>query len=62
VERPRIVQSVTYQITFTQGGETLTRPTQYPVYREALKAQQQGQALQVTLDPTRNRITQVSIP
>lgn len=62
VERPRIVQSVTYQITFTQGGETLTRPTQYPVYREALQAQKQGQTLQVNLDPTRSRITQVSVP
>lgn len=61
-EPPRLVQSVTYQITFTQGDQTLTRPTQYPVYREALQALDQGQPLQVTLDPTGSRITQVSVP
>jgi hypothetical protein len=62
VEPPRLVQSATYQITFRQDGQTQTLPTQYPVYREALQAQQQGQPLQFSVDPTGSRITQVTVP
>jgi hypothetical protein len=48
---PLIQQSVDYRLTFDQAGETVTLPTNAGVYREAVKAYEQGRSLEVLLGP-----------
>lgn len=47
---PQIAQSVKYTLAFEDvGGEMVTLETQYPVYREAVKAHEAGRSLKLTL-------------
>jgi hypothetical protein len=47
--RPELLRSVDYQITFTKDGERVTRPTNYSVYRQVVKAYPSQTPLQLTL-------------
>jgi hypothetical protein len=46
---PQIQQSVDYRLTFDQAGETVTLPTNDDVYREAVRAYEQGRSLKLLL-------------
>ena len=46
---PQIQKSVEYALAFDQNGETIALKTEYPVYREAVKANEAGRPLKLTL-------------
>lgn len=46
---PLINQSVEYTLTFDQGGQTVTLPTNYSVYREAVRAFEGDRPLKLLL-------------
>ena len=46
-----VIKSVDYKLTFNQAGETKTLPTNYDVYRQAVKASEKERPLKVTLGP-----------
>lgn len=48
---PEIIKAIDYKITFNQAGETKTLPTDYDVYREAVKAFERDRPLELTLGP-----------
>lgn len=47
--KPEVLQTVDYQLTYNQSGETVTLPTNYQVYRQVAKAHSSGTPLQLTL-------------
>lgn len=47
--RPLINKSVDYTLTFDTQGETVTLPTDYPVYRQAVKAHEDARSLKLLL-------------
>ncbi|TVQ45376.1 MAG: hypothetical protein EA365_08040 [Gloeocapsa sp. DLM2.Bin57] len=46
---PEMLRQVDYTISYRQGSSYVTLPTHYPVYRQAVRAAQSGQALKLTL-------------
>ncbi len=46
---PELRKSVIYAITYQANGETVTRPTDYSVYRQAVKAYADQRPLELTL-------------
>ncbi len=48
---PEIIKSEAYKVTFNQAGEVKTLPTDYNVYREAVKAFEKERPLMLTLGP-----------
>lgn len=46
---PLINKSVEYSLTFEQAGETVTLPTDYAVYRQAVKAHESDRPLKLLL-------------
>jgi len=46
---PEMLRHVVYTISYRQGSGNVTLPTHYPVYRQAVKAAQSGQALKLIL-------------
>ncbi len=51
VRSPEVIKKVDYQITFNKAGETTTLPTDYDVYRQAVKAYEKDRPLALTLGP-----------
>ncbi len=51
VRSPEVVKAIDYKITFNQAGETKTLPTDYDVYRQAVKAFEKKRPLALTLGP-----------
>ena len=47
--RPKLLRTVKYQLSYQQDGQKVTLPTNYSVYRQAVKAHAQGQSLKLTL-------------
>ena len=48
---PEVIKSVAYKVTFNQAGEEKTLPTDYDVYRQAVKAFEKERPLILTLGP-----------
>lgn len=48
---PEIIKIIDYNITFNQAGESKTLPTDYDVYRQAVKAYERDRPLSLTLGP-----------
>lgn len=48
---PLIDKSVEYSLTFDNAGETVTLPTDYSVYRQAVQAYERDRPLQLLLGP-----------
>lgn len=48
---PEVIKSVAYKLTFNQAGEVKTLPTDYDVYRQAVKAFEKERPLGLTLGP-----------
>ncbi len=48
---PEVIKAVDYTITFDQAGESKTLPTDYDVYRQAVKAFERDRPLALTLGP-----------
>ena len=48
---PEVIKSIDYEITFNHAGETKTLPTDYDVYRQAVKAFEKERPLELTLGP-----------
>jgi hypothetical protein len=46
---PELLKTVEYSLTYTAEGQTRTLPTDHSVYRKAVRAYQDGQALEVLL-------------
>jgi hypothetical protein len=46
---PERLRTVKYYFSFEQGGQTVNLPTNYSVYRQAVKAYESGQSLRLTL-------------
>ena len=46
---PQMLRQVEYFLSYRQGSGNVTLPTHYPVYRQAVKAAQSGQALKLIL-------------
>lgn len=46
---PQIQKSVEYTLAFEENGEMVALKTEYPVYREAVKASQENRSLKLTL-------------
>jgi hypothetical protein len=46
---PELLRQVEYTLSYDQGGRYVTLPTNYSVYRQAVKASESGQALKLTL-------------
>lgn len=59
--RPEILKSVDYAITFNQAGETVTLPTDYDVYRQAVKAYERSRPLKLTLGPQDESVIKAEI-
>lgn len=47
--RPELLQTVKYQISFQQDGQTVTLPTNYDVYRQVARTYRSRKPLQLTL-------------
>ena len=58
---PEVIKSVDYAITFNQAGETKTLPTDYDVYRQAVKALEKERPLALTLGPQDNSVLKAEI-
>lgn len=58
---PELIKSVDYTLTFYLDGGQQTLPTNYSVYRQAVKAQRDERALELTLDPTESSVTKAEI-
>ncbi len=50
-QSPEIIKAIDYTITFNQAGESKTLPTDYDVYRQAVKAFEKDRPLALTLGP-----------
>ena len=48
---PEVIKAVDYTLTFDQAGESKTLPTDYDVYRQAVKAFERDRPLALTLGP-----------
>ncbi|MGJ3251475.1 MAG: hypothetical protein ACFE0J_10135 [Elainellaceae cyanobacterium] len=46
---PELIKRVDYSLTYQADGETVTRPTDYSVYRQAVKAYENERPLELTL-------------
>lgn len=51
-----VIKSVDYKLTFDQAGETRTLPTDYDVYRQAVKAFERERPLEITLGAQDNSV------
>jgi hypothetical protein len=58
---PEVIKSVDYKITFNQAGENKTLPTDYDVYREAVRAFEKQRPLKLTLGPQDKSVIQAEI-
>jgi hypothetical protein len=58
---PEVIKSVDYKITFDQAGESKTLPTDYDVYRQAVKAFEKNRPLALTLGPQDKSVLQAEI-
>lgn len=58
---PEVVKGINYQLTFNQAGETKTLPTDYDVYREAVKAFEKERSLALTLGPQDKSVLKAEI-
>ena len=58
---PEVIKDTDYQLTFNQAGETKTLPTDYDVYREAVKAFEKERPLALTLGPQDQSVLQAEI-
>ena len=47
--RPELLRTVTYRFQYQENGQTITLPTNYSVYRQAVKADAKGESLKLTL-------------
>jgi len=58
---PEVIKKVDYQITFNKAGESVTLPTDYDVYRQAVKAYERDRPLALTLGPQDNSVLTAEI-
>ena len=58
---PEVIKEVDYQITFNRAGEQITLPTDYDVYRQAVKAYERDRPLALTLGPQDNSVLTAEI-
>lgn len=58
---PEVIKSVAYKITFNQAGEQVTLPTDYNVYRQAVKAYEKERSLLLTLGPQDTSVIKAEI-
>ncbi len=58
---PEVIKGIDYQLTFNQAGETKTLPTDYDVYRAAVKAFEKERPLALTLGPQDKSVLQAEI-
>ncbi|MGC1308518.1 MAG: hypothetical protein WA885_14935 [Phormidesmis sp.] len=58
---PEVIKSVDYAITFNQAGDTKTLPTDYDVYRQAVKAFEKDRPLALTLGPQDKSVLKADI-
>lgn len=58
---PEVIKKVDYQITFNKAGEQTTLPTDYDVYRQAVKAYERDRPLALTLGPQDNSVLTAEI-
>lgn len=58
---PEIIKSVAYKLTFNQAGEEKTLPTDYDVYRQAVKAFEKERPLMLTLGPQDTSVIKAEI-
>ncbi len=49
--KPEVLREVDYALTFDKDAQTVTLPTDYATYRQAVRAQQYGKGLELTLGP-----------
>ncbi len=58
---PEIIKQVDYILTFYKDGRQQTLPTNYSVYRQAIKAQKDNRSLELTLSPTEQSVQKAEI-
>lgn len=58
---PEVIKKTDYQITFNKAGEQVTLPTDYDVYRQAVKAYAKDRPLALTLGPQDNSVLTAEI-
>ncbi|MGB3297184.1 MAG: hypothetical protein WBA76_02865 [Phormidesmis sp.] len=58
---PEVIKAIDYQITFDQADETKTLPTDYDVYRQAVKAFEKDRPLALTLGPQDESVLKAEI-
>lgn len=58
---PELIKNVDYTLTFYLDGGQQTLPTNYSVYRQAVKAKRDERSLELTLDPTESSVTKADI-
>ncbi|MGF1459777.1 MAG: hypothetical protein ACFBSG_12210 [Leptolyngbyaceae cyanobacterium] len=61
VTRPLIDKSVEYTLTFEQGSEEVTLPTNYTVYRRAVQAHQDDRPIRILLGPQDDYVQKAEI-
>ena len=60
-ERPELIKSVDYAISFDKAGEAVTLPTNYHVYRQAVKAHANQLPLSLTFGPNDRSVINAKI-
>ena len=60
-EAPELIKSVDYTLTFDQVGQTVTLPTSYQVYRQAVKAHTNQRPLKIILGPGEQSVINAEI-
>lgn len=60
-QSPEVIKQVDYQLTFNKAGEQVTLPTDYEVYRQAVKAYEKDRPLALTLGPQDNSVMTAEI-
>lgn len=60
-EAPALIKSVDYSLSVDQAGQTVTLPTSYGVYRQAVKAHANQRPLEVILGPQDGSVMSVNV-
>ena len=60
-EPPELIKSVDYTLTVDQAGQQKTLPTDYDVYRQAVKAHSNQRPLEVILGPQDGSVINVNV-
>ncbi|MGF1478841.1 MAG: hypothetical protein ACFB4I_05055 [Cyanophyceae cyanobacterium] len=62
IDRPELRRTADYRISYRQGDQQVTFPTNYEVYRQVARAYPERQPLQLTMGINERSVTKAEVP